>query len=575
MLLKEAVFHRVGTEMAYGVNKNQFLIRVKTAKGNCSKITLRYMDKYQYFQRHDRSIRKKVMEVVAQDYRYDYFECIADFDALSITYYFEIESCGEKHYFGNGRFYEKRPVSSLDMFMFSTIAEEDLFKIPDWTENSIIYQIFPERFYRGDSYKEEGKFEKWDSKVKWDSFLGGNIRGIIDKLDYIEELGVNTLYLTPLFHAGSNHKYDTFDYFKIDPQFGDESTLKELVEKAHKRGIKVILDAVFNHCGTDFFAFKDLMEKQENSKYREWFDVESFPVKMEFPPNYKTFGYFAHMPKLIMGNRDTAEYFYEVCCYWIKQCNIDGWRIDVADEISHIFWKELRKRVKAIKNDAIIIGEVWYDSNSWLNGDEFDSVMNYDFYLSVQKFLGSRTITAADFAAEMGEVRGKYKIEPYNILWSLIDSHDTARFLHSAGNSKNMLKLALVLQMTMAGNPVIYYGDEVGMNGGADPDNRRGMVWEKEKQDMELFEFYKKVIKIRKENSLLRTGETKSIYAEKGVYCFERYNKNQKIVIIINREKSSFEMELKGSYRELITEKRATGKIVVSGESAAIFQKIR
>lgn len=575
MINKGAVYHRIGSEMSYAIDKNRFLIRIKCEKEGCSKIVLRYMDKYLYFNNHDRKVNKKELKKIASDYRYDYYEIITEFNAISLTYYFEIYDKDEKLYYGNGRFYEKKPVSTLDMYMFSTIAYEDIFETPEWTKNSIIYQIFPERFYRGDNFKDEKKFDKWDGKIGINSYLGGNLNGVIDKLEYLEELGINTLYLTPVFEAGSNHKYNTFDYFKIDKQFGNEETLIKLVKNAHKRGMRVILDAVFNHCGTEFFAFKDLMEKQENSEYKNWFEVNKFPLDSNFPPNYKTFGYFGNMPKLMMNNRETAEYFFKVCTYWIQKADIDGWRIDVADEISHQFWKEVRKRVKAVKQDAIIIGEVWYDSNSWLQGDEFDTVMNYDFYLSIQKFLATKQHSAKEFDCEMGEIRGKYKLEPYNILWSLIDSHDTARFLHTAKGNKNLLKLALIIQMTTSGNPIIYYGDEIGMSGGADPDCRRGMIWDDKKRDKELFEYYKKMILIRKQEETLRSGETETIKAENGIYIFKRINKHDEILIVINRDKDEINVEIKGTFISLISGEKIANNIVIAGETGEILKKVK
>jgi cyclomaltodextrinase / maltogenic alpha-amylase / neopullulanase len=575
MLTKEAVYHRIHTEYGYVTSKETVLLRIRTKKGDCSKVNVRYIDKYKFIYGHEKRKKKVELKKVAYDYMYDYYEAEIKFNDISLAYFFELFSGDKKYLYGAGRITESEPDTDFKMFIIGTVAEEDIFEVAEWAKSAVMYQIFPDRFYRGDNFTEHDKFEKWDCKVKSSSILGGNLDGIIDKLDYIEELGINAIYMTPVFHSRSNHKYDTIDYFKIDPHFGTEEKVVELVKRAHERGIKVIFDAVFNHSGIDFFAFQDLVENGENSKYKDWFEVESYPIKTEFPPNYKTFGYHYGMPKLMMKNLETAEYFFKVCTYWIEKADIDGWRLDVSDEISHKFWKEARNRIKSVKKDVTITGEVWYDSNSWLNGDEFDNVMNYKFYYALLKFIAYNEIDADEFYCELGEIRGMYKKEAYSTMWNLIDSHDTARFLTQAGGDKEKLKLALILQMTMEGSPVIYYGDEIGMEGGKDPDCRRGMVWDEKKQDRELLEYYKKMIKIRKDNPLLVDGELEPVYTEGGVYGYKRVKDKEELYIFINRDETEFKYELKGKYEDLISGKRFSKEIIVGGKSGVVLKKIK
>ncbi len=382
--------------------------------------------------------------------------------------------------------------------------------------------------------------------------------------------------MTPVFKSSSNHKYNTEDYYEIDPDFGTKTQLKELVEKAHEKGIKIILDAVFNHSGTDFFAFKDCHEKGEKSKYKDWFEAESFPLKMDKEPNYKTFGYFYGMPKVILGNEETAEYFLDVAEYWIKETDVDGWRLDVADEISHNFWREARKRIKKIKSDAVIIGEVWYDSTSWLMGDQFDSVMNYYFYYPMIDFFAKEIINAEEFADKIGYIRGLYKLPAYNVLWNLIDSHDTPRFLHEAEGKMKKQKMAAMMQMTYTGTPVIYYGDEIGMNGGADPDNRRPMKWNHGEQEREMFEYYKKLISLRKTNPVFTRGDFEIIVKEgkENIFAFRRKYEGKTVTVYFNNGKEDYKIKIEKTLKDMMTDEVYEKEYILKPDTSVILEEI-
>ena len=288
------------------------------------------------------------------------------------------------------------------------------------------------------------------------------------------------------------------------------------------------------------------MENQENSKYKDWYYPFSFPLKWKWgeKPNYWTFGYAGPMPKLNTSNPEVREYIFGVIRKWMA-LGIDGWRLDVADEVSHDFWKAFRKVVKSINKDALIIGEVWYESSPWLLGDEYDTVMNYLFFDNVKKLLVTKEYKVSDFDYENNFLRGRMHTKVQPLLWNLIDSHDTPRFLTQADNNEEILMLAFALQMTLPGMPMIYYGDEVGMQGGKDPDCRRGMLWDKNKQNREIFDYYKKWIKIHKKYSSLKNGEFKTIYVndDANVYIFKRFNENEELYIAFNFSNNNISLD--------------------------------
>lgn len=521
-MIREAIYHRIYSDYAYALSREDLLIKIRTKKGDRIRVNLIYLDKYKY--NRNKETFTTEMKKVASDSLFDYYEAVIRHNFISVNYFFELSDGAETLYYGNYLFSEEPPDEGEEFFNFPVMDGKDLFVVPEWAKEAIIYQIFPERFCNGDPSNDPEDVKPWDSEVNRSIMLGGDLKGIIGKLDYIEDLGVNAIYMTPVFKAGSNHKYDTYDYFQIDPQFGSLETLKELVHKAHKRKIKVILDAVFNHSGVEFFPFRDVLKNGEKSEYRDWFDIRKFPVEVRDDPDYRTFAYGGHMPKMITENEAVKSYLIDVATYWIKEADIDGWRLDVADEVGHHFWREFRKAVKAVKPEALVVGEVWYDSSAWLQGDQFDSVMNYIFTGALKDFIAFEKINAREFGERMESIRGMYKLPAYNILWNLIGSHDTARFLTVSKEDVRKLKLAAFVQMTFAGIPMIYYGDEIGMTGENDPDCRKGMVWDETRQDCGLREYYKKLISLRKENKALTRGDFTTVLAEAetNIYGFRR-----------------------------------------------------
>ncbi|MGH4052585.1 MAG: glycoside hydrolase family 13 protein [Clostridium sp.] len=544
-MLKQAIYHKVYSDYAYPLSNRDLLIKIRTKKNDIKDINLIYLDKYKYSTSKETNTAK--MSKVASDNLFDYFEGIIEHDYISVNYYFELVDDKERLYYGNYLFSTDKPDEGSEFFNFPVMSEKDIFIVPQWANESIVYQIFPDRFYNGDKTIDPQNVKPWNSKVDREIMLGGDLSGIIDKLDYIEDLGVNTIYMTPIFTAGSNHKYNTFDYFEIDPQFGTLETLKELVNSAHKRNIRVILDAVFNHSGVEFLPFVDVRENGEKSVYKDWFDIRKFPVEIKNVPDYGTFAYGGYMPKLMTNNEATKKYLIDVATYWIREADIDGWRLDVADEVDHHFWREFRQAVKNVKPDVLIVGEVWYESSSWLQGDEFDSVMNYVFTSAVKDFVAFNKINAKEFGERIESIRGMYKIPAHNVLWNLIGSHDTARFLNVAKEDVDRLKLAAFIQLTFTGIPMIYYGDEIGMTGADDPDCRRGMVWNVDKQNKTLKQYYKKLISIRKANKVFTQGNfvTVLVDGQDNIYGFRRKLKDETIEGYINNGDKSESINIK------------------------------
>lgn len=570
---KTAIFHKMDKEYFFALSKDNFLIKLRTAKNDLVKIRLGYCDKYLNERKIpiEGNIKYVDMIKVASDDLFDYYEAKINIHMIVCRYFFELTDFENNvlYYYGY-RFYKEEPTLHFGMFDASQpVREEEIFDVPSWANGAIVYQIFPERFARKNLNTERNWYT---APMTRNEVLGGNLRGIIDSLGYLEQLGIEVIYLTPIFKSSSTHKYNTDDYMEIDSSFGNEDDLKELVEKAHSKNIKVILDGVFNHSGYEFAPFVDLMKNQETSKFKDWYYPFSFPLKWKWgeKPNYWTFGYAGPMPKLNTSNPEVREYIFNVIRKWMA-LGIDGWRLDVADEVSHDFWKAFRKVVKSINKDALIIGEVWYESSPWLLGYEYDTVMNYLFFDNVKKLLITKEYKVSDFDNENNFLRGRMHTRVQPLLWNLIDSHDTPRFLTQANANNDILKLAFALQMTLPGMPMIYYGDEVGMQGGGDPDCRRGMLWDEEKQNKDILDYYKKWIKIHKKYSSLKNGEFKSIYVndDAQVYIFKRFNEFEELYIAFNFSNNNVSLDLLND-KQVIDE--LDSKLFIKPMSCKIFK---
>ena len=552
-----AIFHDMDKRFCYAIDKDVFVIRVQVKKDDMKEIILHYEDKYIPMERKD--TRKTIsMKKVATSQFHDYYEAQLQIHLICLRYFFEfIDTDGEKVYYGNYEF-NKDCITNRDR-MFDcpqNLREEEMFEVPQWAANKVVYQIFPSRFAASQPVDKELWYK---APITHMDDLHGNLRGIIEHLDYIENLGIDVLYMTPIFKSNSCHKYDTIDYYQIDPSFGTTEDLRELVQKAHERGMKVVLDAVYNHTGRDFFAFRDILENGEKSRYLDWYFIDELPPKGEMGeiPNYKCFGYYGGMPKLNLKNPEVEKYITDVACYWIKECDIDGWRMDVGDEISHFFWKNFRKAIKAVKKDMLIIGEIWHYAGDFLEGDEWDTVMNYPFYLNMIDLLADTRINVSQFVQNLGYLEGRLNKKCYPLMWNLIDSHDTARFLHLCNDNKKKQHLAAAFQLLLPGMPMVYYGDEFAMPGANDPDCRRGMYWDEEYQDKEMFKWYKKLLQIRKTHTCVVDGELIEISArdEEETIVMIRKNGEETIALIFNCSTEMKEFNEYAQKYNLITDK--------------------
>ena len=566
-----AIFHDMDKRFCYAIDKDVFVIRVQVKKDDMKEIILHYEDKYIPMERKD--TRKTIsMKKVATSQFHDYYEAQLQMHLICLRYFFEfIDTDGEKVYYGNYEF-NKDCITNRDR-MFDcpqNLREEEMFEVPQWAANKVVYQIFPSRFAASQPVDKELWYK---APITHMDDLHGNLRGIIEHLDYIENLGIDVLYMTPIFKSNSCHKYDTIDYYQIDPSFGTTEDLRELVQKAHERGMKVVLDAVYNHTGRDFFAFRDILENGEKSRYLDWYFIDELPPKGEMGeiPNYKCFGYYGGMPKLNLKNPEVEKYITDVACYWIKECDIDGWRMDVGDEISHFFWKNFRKAIKAVKKDMLIIGEIWHYAGDFLEGDEWDTVMNYPFYLNMIDLLADTRINVSQFVQNLGYLEGRLNKKCYPLMWNLIDSHDTARFLHLCNDNKKKQHLAAAFQLLLPGMPMVYYGDEFAMPGANDPDCRRGMYWDEEYQDKEMFKWYKKLLQIRKTHTCVVDGELIEISArdEEETIVMIRKNGEETIAMIFNCSTEMKEFNEYAQKYNLITDSIFDGK--VEGLDAAVI----
>ncbi len=378
------------------------------------------------------------------------------------------------------------------------------------------------------------------------------------KLDYIKSMGFNGIYLTPIFKAPSAHKYDTIDYFEIDPQFGTKADLKSFIDSAHKRGIKVMLDAVFNHVSYHHPFFQDVIAKGKQSAYYDYFFIREYPFSQEtfkdalkndkLPP-YETFAFTPRMPKLNTNNPALREYLMEVGAYWIKHFDIDGWRLDVSNEISHDFWRAFRKRIKAVKEEAFILGENWDNSAPWLEGDQHDSVMNYEFTFPLWQFYQKEEYAYFDASwlkDTLTETMMSYSDELLINLFNLLDSHDTKRITTTLNNDEALIKQIYLFMFLLPGSPSIFYGGEIGMEGSSDPDNRRCMIWDDTRHNKKILSFLKRLIALYHAEKDFKSSQFEILHARDDIFVVRKGD----LIGMFNRGENNVELpsslELKG-----------------------------
>lgn len=554
-----AIYHRPESEYAFLYTNTRFRIRLRTRKNDIKKVYVLCGDPYtitteKWYQKQ-RPMKKCLSTNV-----HDYWEIEVTSETRRLQYAFHVvgEDNTDCFYGDQGIFPYRENVITEPNFYFRIpyFHQIDRFTIPEWVKETVWYQIFPERFANGDKANDPEHTLPWGSKdPDREDFFGGDLQGVRDHLDYLTDLGVNGIYFCPIFKATSNHKYDTIDYYEVDPAFGDKKLLKNLIDEAHKRGIRIMFDAVFNHMGVHSPQWQDVLKNGEKSIYKDWFHIRFFPVDSyqmtDLPEtaeniSYDTFAFTPFMPKLNTANPEVQKYLLDIATYWIKEFDIDGWRLDVANEVDHHFWKKFREAVTEIKPDIYILGEIWHSSQAWLQGDEFHAVMNYAFTDSIKDYFAKKKITASQMVSGMNHQQMLYRDQVNEGTFNLLDSHDTARILTLCQGNKELMKSVMAFMFLQKGSPCIYYGTEIGMTGEDDPDCRKCMIWEKEEQDLELFGFIKELVSLRKQLSkIISEGSTQwlIVYDREDKLYFTRELEGQIIYVYFNQSKEPWVVE--------------------------------
>lgn len=577
-MIDYTIYHEGKSKYAYIYDKDTVHLRLFTTKNKASKIEVIYGDPFNWGPTEDQShwewkTENNHTSVLQKEYtteQFDYYFIEVQPLYKRMRYAFLID---ETYLYGSREIVNiiENPSQLKDhfnYFNFPFLNEEDIFKAPSWVKDQIWYSIFPERFHNGDPSTNPKDTLPWGETKEYSNHqrFGGDLRGIIQKLDYIKDCGFTGIYMTPIFESDSSHKYDVIDYYQVDKAFGTNEDLKELVEKAHKLGLKVMLDAVFNHCGFRHPYFLDVVKNGKDSIYYDCFYIidKTKPVinfelnvdntinrksvekvlKDKSQLNYRTFAFTPYMPKLNTNHPIMKEYLLNAAKYWIKNYDIDGWRLDVSDEVSHTFWRDFRIAVKSIKQDGYIVGENWANSSPWLQGDQYDGVMNYEFLFPMWNYFGTNIdrhsqYTSTEFRFKINQVLATYPKNVIQSLYNLVDSHDTTRILEICSNDANLVKLPYLFMFSLPGSPSIYYGGEVGLSGKHDPDNRRCMIWDEEVQNQEIKQHIQKMIHLRNKHEELKYHTLKwiesndqeeyLIYQKKNVFFIlsKRYKENE------------------------------------------------
>lgn len=584
MITKEAILHIPKSNYSYAYDENTLHFRIRTLKNEVNKVVLRIGDPYNWAEggldggNLNGSSAKgwlganniEMKKELSTEY-HDYWFCEYSPSKKRVRYAFILEDNQEKILFGEkhikplkNNIEDEYILSDIsNFFAFPYINKKDILDAPEWAKNIIWYQIFPERFANGNNDISPKNVEVWGSKPTHNNFMGGDLYGLYEKIDYLNELRITGIYLCPIFYADTNHKYDTIDYYKIDPHFGDEEILKKIIDKAHKKGMKIMLDAVFNHVGENFPYWQDVVKNKENSIYKDWFVINKFPLYSETELNYETFANVKEMPKLNLENEQCRKYALDIAKYWVKEYDIDAWRLDVCNEIDHQFWREFRQEVKKIKKDVYILGEIWHDALPWLKGDQFDAVMNYPLSDAIIQFLYSDIFDIEKFKVDINKIIVAYPKNITEVNFNLLDSHDTSRIYSTLNNNKEKLKLAFTLLFFQSGSPCIYYGTEIGMDGEKNnflEDNRKCMIWNEDQQDKELFSFFKKLIEIRKTEKSFQNVDIEWKYSDKDNILSLQKND---LYLIINLEKTEQAINLEEYILDDTVKDLFTGEILM------------
>ncbi len=523
-----SVFHMPWLEYRHATPEGDVVLRLRTGRGDFKRAVARVANPYT-FPNPFAGAQDYPMAVAFRDDLFDFYEVRFHWDDPRIKYLFYLYADGDRLFkldsnglrAGDG----EDDISECFTFAYAYPAEP----MPDWARGAVGYQIFPDRFRR--EGKPEDGLEPWNSDRVQSTFrFGGNLNGIRAAVPYLKELGVKLVYTTPIFLSDSAHRYNTFDYYQIDPLLGTQEDLKALCDELHQNGIRLVLDGVFNHSGLGFAPFVDAKEKGKDSEYYDWFFFDNSE-----PCGYRTFSHEPYMPKLNLKNEACAEYFLKVGQYWLETCGIDGWRLDVSSEVWPDFWRKYHAMMKQVKPDSLMIAECWDDSREWITqGDMFDSTMHYVLSRAIWRRFCTHTLSTVAFDRMLNDAAMLYPQRNQDVLWTFLGSHDTKRVLTRAGGDVRMLHGAAFFQFTFMGAPIIYYGDELAMEGGDDPDNRRPMRWDCVENNP-THTHYQKLAALRATHEALRIGAFRTWRAEEnGLYAYERFTAGERLLCVLN-----------------------------------------
>lgn len=495
---KSALIHKSDSIYSFPVSNNEIEIRLLTKKNDdIRKIELVYNDKYKF---HEMIKLKQIFKKFSDD-QYDYYIDRIKLTDYRFAYIFRITTLdGEVFYFSESGVTEDYDITKgfYDFFQVPYINPIDIVKKNNSICNRVFYQIFVDRFNKSNGNINPRININWGDKVTGKTIAGGNLNGISEKIDYLKDLGINAIYLTPIFESDSNHKYDIKDYYSISKDFGENIDLKELITKLHNSDMLLVLDGVFNHISIDNEIFQDVIKNNKNSKYYDWFVIKGDKLDLE-KSNYEKFADEIKMPKLNLNNIEVQKYIIDVGRYYVRNFNIDGFRLDVSDEIPHRFWIKFKEAMLEENPNFFLIGENWHNADKYLNsGYEFDSIMNYSITKEVLHFIAWDKYTPIHFKNRIISNLMRYKTNVnYNML-NLLSSHDVYRFLTECNKDVDKFLMGYAFIFTHIGVPCIYYGDEIGLEGGYDPDSRRCFIWDENKWNLKIRETLKQLIDIRK-----------------------------------------------------------------------------
>ena len=536
----------------------------------------------------DDDLRPLELEMYAETDRFKFWNLNFNFRATVSKFSFAAQTEDELNiYFGTSGV--ANFISPSEKWIYSS---EDFPRhtIPDWVYGGVMYQIFPERFRNGNDEITPENAIPWESTPTRLDFHGGDLHGVTEKIDYIKDLGVNIIYLNPIFLSSSTHKYDAWDHFKVDDTFGGDEALKDLINEAHSRNMKVVLDCSLNHVHPRHFAFQDIVEKGEESEYKDWFTVFDYPVRFlhrphlyantykvgwdgnseeyktylektfketKVPvevvdddgpiiePTFKAWWGVPDMPKINFKNDGARQWALDVTEHWIKNFDIDGWRMDVAKELDFSFWKDFRDVAYSAKKDILLISEIFGDTSQWLQGERFDGTMNYSFRETMTDYFATKRIDNKEFANSLANLYSMYSFEALSSCQNLLSSHDVKRFLNRCGANTDGMFGAVFLQATFPGIAGIYYGDEIGLGGADDPQNREPFPWESEdKWNKDLLKFTSELMSIKTSQPILRYGNFEMVTYDDNYVIFRRVLNDESLLCIVNRDLKNKDIEL-------------------------------